>query len=30
MENILSDFQSSFRKNVNAQQYLIGMIEKPK
>ena len=30
MENILSNFQCGFRKGFNAQQYLIGMIEKAK
>ena len=30
MENILFDFQCGFRKGFNAQQCLIGMIEKAK
>ena len=30
MENILSNFQYGFRKDFNAQQCLIGMIEKAK
>ena len=30
MENILSNFQCGFRKGFNAQQCLIGIIEKAK
>ena len=30
MDNILSSFQCGFRKGFNAQQCLIGMIEKAK